>query len=110
MPAMALVGNSPDARRYRNDEGTWQRHFNILESNRQGRGLRFSGVKLRSALDTTVYPVLMRFAKYAYRDACALHGIELDAAALPGVHRESLPARCRSAGHGSRSQASGTTA
>jgi hypothetical protein len=80
------VGNGPDARRYRNEEATWQRHFNTLEPNRQGRGPRFSGDKLRSALGTAVYPALMRFAEFAYRDACAAHGIELDVAALPGVH------------------------
>jgi hypothetical protein len=89
MPATALVGNGPDARRYRNEEATWQRHFNTLEPNRQGRGPRFSGDKLRSALGTAVYPALMRFAEFAYRDACAAHGIELNVAALPGVHTRS---------------------
>jgi hypothetical protein len=44
-----------------------------------------------------VYPALLRFAEFAYRDACAAHGIELDAAALPGIHQEQLAARRRSA-------------
>lgn len=84
MPEAAVTGDGADAQRYRNEESAWQRHFNALEPNRQGRGPRFSGDKLTSALGTAVYPALTRFAEFAYRDACAAHGIDLDATTQGG--------------------------
>jgi hypothetical protein len=89
-PVAAVQGGSPDAVRYKEIEKQWQQHFALTEPVRAGnqRGPRFAGRRVRSALTLVVYPVLMQFAEFAYRDACARSGIPLQPSGLPASVEE----------------------
>jgi hypothetical protein len=76
MPATALAGNGPDARRYRDEEaiaGDVAAPFQHTRAQPTGARAAVSGDNLRSAVGTAVYPALMHFAEFAYRLRGAWH-------------------------------------